>query len=306
MDIGDYLLQPLHQFAKGSSAQNTVAPELSGTMRRCESCHSIDATHEWLPYKDRHMETVSCESCHVPTLYAPAAEQVDWTVLTAAGEPRLGLRGVDGSLEDVTTLIEGYSPILLPRTRVDGDPTLAPHNLVSSWFWVYGDPARPVRLEDLRRVYLDGDGYRADVVAQLDDNGDGILQDDELALTADADVAFVATALAALGLENPRIQAEVQPYSVSHNVTHGDWATKERQACHGEDSRLAASSNWRATSRAASCPALSATPTPPPDDFIVTDDGQLMVRPATSDAGLYVLGHDRGRGWTGSARSSSC
>ncbi|MEZ4610352.1 MAG: hypothetical protein R2838_08940 [Caldilineaceae bacterium] len=35
---------------------------------------------------------------------------MDWTVLTAAGEPRLGLRGVDGSLEDVTTLIEGYSP----------------------------------------------------------------------------------------------------------------------------------------------------------------------------------------------------
>ncbi|MEZ4610353.1 MAG: hypothetical protein R2838_08945 [Caldilineaceae bacterium] len=77
MDIGDYLLQPLHQFAKGSSAQNTVAPELSGTMRRRESCHSIDATHEWLPYKDRHMETVSCESCHVPTLYASRPSR--WT-----------------------------------------------------------------------------------------------------------------------------------------------------------------------------------------------------------------------------------
>ena len=294
MDIGDYLLQPLHQFAKGSSAQNTVAPELSGTMRRCESCHSIDATHDWLPYKDRHMETVSCESCHVPTLYAPAAEQVDWTVLTAAGEPRLSLRGVDGDLAAVTTLIEGYSPILLPRTRVDGDPTLAPHNLVSSWFWVYGEPARPVRLADLRRVYLDGDSYRAEIVAQLDDNADGSLQDEELALTADADVAFIAGELTALGLEAPRIQAEVQPYSVSHNVTHGDWATKDCQACHGEDSRLAAPFQLASYIPGGILPSfVSDANTAAPEDFIVTDDGQLMVRPATNDAGLYVLGHDR-------------
>ena len=39
VEIGEYLVQPLHQFARGNSAQSTVAPNLKNTMRRCDSCH---------------------------------------------------------------------------------------------------------------------------------------------------------------------------------------------------------------------------------------------------------------------------
>ena len=42
-------------------------------MRRCESCHDAQKTHaDWLPYTDRHMEEVACETCHIPQMYAPA------------------------------------------------------------------------------------------------------------------------------------------------------------------------------------------------------------------------------------------
>jgi hypothetical protein len=83
IDHGEYLYRPLHEFAKGQSAQGTVASELDNTLRRCESCHSIENTHNWLPYKERHMGAVSCESCHIPEMYAPSRQYLDWTVIKA-------------------------------------------------------------------------------------------------------------------------------------------------------------------------------------------------------------------------------
>ena len=298
MDIGDYLQQPLHQFAKGQSAQSTVAPELSGSMRRCESCHSIEVTHEWLPYKDRHMEAISCESCHVPMLYAPAKQQVDWTVVKTDGEPRTECRGTavdeQAAIHGISTLIQGFAPTLLPRTRVDGDPNLAPHNLIASWFWIYGDPARPVRQQDLEQVYLGENGYHAEVVALMDTNGDGLLEETELALDTEAKVAFIAQRLIDLGLENPRISGEIQPYTVSHNVTHGDWATKECESCHAEESRITAPFQVASYLPGGVLPSFVKDANTIIDgDLYTTDDGRLMYRAATIRDGLYVLGHDR-------------
>ncbi len=84
--MGEYLQNPDHNFARGQSAQYTVAPEIKGTMRRCESCHDAPKTHaDWLPYAERHMEVVACETCHIPQLYAPAIQSYDWTTLKAGG-----------------------------------------------------------------------------------------------------------------------------------------------------------------------------------------------------------------------------
>jgi hypothetical protein len=46
------------------------------------------------------MAAVACEACHVPALYAPALESIDWTVLTASGEPVRSYRGLDGTTLD--------------------------------------------------------------------------------------------------------------------------------------------------------------------------------------------------------------
>ena len=98
----------------------------------------------------------------------------------------------------------------------------------------------------------------------------------------------------ALGLENPRISGEVQPYGIRHGVAGGEWATKECQACHADESML------RAPMLLASYTPGSATPTfigggDVLGGEIQAIDGALYYAPANEQAPmqLYLFGHDR-------------
>jgi thiosulfate reductase cytochrome b subunit len=293
VDISEYLYRPLHQFAKGSSAQGGLAPELDDTLRRCESCHSIELTHDWLPYKEAHTQAMACETCHVPELYAPAVEYVDWTVLTADGEPVTAYRGVESNVIDATTLITPYTPIILPRENADGTTTMAPFNLISAWYWVYGDPARPVPERDLRAAFFEGEAYYPDILAAFDGDGDGALSAVELSITTDAQKTAVAGRLAALGLDNPRIEGEVQPFSINHNVAQGEWVTRACNDCHGEASRLAAPLSLSDRTPGGVQPALyEGGPVSWPGTIAAGEDGALRFQPDTGEAGLYILGHN--------------
>ena len=133
IELGEYLKSPLHQFARGQSAQDGVAPETQDSMRGCESCHDAQSTHDWLPYSARHMQAVSCETCHAPQMYATAVQQTDWTVLQPGGEPLTSCRGVaDGNSggSAVNTLVTGYQPALLPRAATQ---TAQPASRLSTW-----------------------------------------------------------------------------------------------------------------------------------------------------------------------------
>ena len=300
IDLGEYLYRPLHQFAKGQSAQGTVAPELDNTLRRCESCHSIEKTHDWLPYKDRHTAVLSCETCHVPYMYSPARQSEDWTVLQADGSPQATCRGVEQEGRTFSNaLITGFVPVLLPRINPDGANTLAPHNLITSWYWVYGDPARPVPLRDLEAVWLDGDGgYQPEILAQFDANNDGALDDSELVIDNEIKETFIATRLEARGLKNARIKGEVQPYSINHNVAHGDWATKNCGDCHGEDSLITQPMLLSGQIPGGVMPTFFANDTTVMNGQLLADeDGQLYYQPQTEGddeqvASLYILGHN--------------
>ncbi|MFO7540511.1 MAG: cytochrome b/b6 domain-containing protein [Chloroflexota bacterium] len=295
----EYLQRPLHQFAKGQSAQSLIAPELDNSLRRCESCHSVAhsvaTSHEWLPYKERHTNALSCESCHVPRLHAPALQYVDWTILQPDGEPVVAYRGLDDDL------VTGYEPVLLPRpeTAVRSaaePPTLAPFNLVTTWYWVYGDPPQPVPLAELTAVWLDGADYAAEVLALFDEDGNGRLDPHERQIDGEAKAQLIAQRLATLGLENPRIVGEILPFSINHTVTHGDWATKACADCHRSDSRLT-----RAFPLADRLPggvtpdllgSLDLTGFQNLSGLVEFQNNQLTFQPQTRPAGLYILGHD--------------
>lgn len=293
IDLSEYLHRPLHQFAKGQSAQGTIAPELDNTLRRCESCHNVEATHNWLPYKERHTTAVSCESCHVPKLYAPALSTIDWTVLQADGQPVMAYRGIEGSDINATTLVAGYAPVLLPRTNADGSQSLAPFNLITSWYWIYGQPARPVPLTALQAAYLDGDAYHAAVLDVFDADGSGALDESELVIDDEAKETAVADRLAAQGLDNPRIAGDVQPYSINHNVTTDEFVTKDCRACHGEDSRTAQPLALSNRTPGGVLPTLGDSGSVTFNGEIVSgDDGTLTFRPQPEAAGLYVLGYN--------------
>jgi hypothetical protein len=298
IDHDEYLYRPLHQFAKGQSAQGTVAPELDNTLRRCESCHSIDLTHSWLPYKERHMDAVSCESCHIPEMYAPSRSYMDWTVVNLDGSAQTGCRGVTEEGDTIgSVLIYSYKPTLLPRQNDDGSTTLAPHNLITTWFWVYDDAVsneeRPVPLRDLQAVWLADDSYHPDILNLFDIDGDGQLNDSELVIDSDEKQSLIAARLASRGLKNPRITGEIQPYSINHDVAGGEWATRECSTCHGSASLIA-----EPTLLAGRIPG-GILPSFVGDSAVIdagslfsTESGELYYQIETGEANLYILGHD--------------
>ena len=292
LEIGEYLEKPLHQFARGDSAQSTVAGELKDTMRRCDSCHSVDSTHAWLPYKDRHFDALSCESCHIPQMYSSANMVQDWTVISLEGGAITQCRGVEGDSENVGSLISGYEPVLLPSLNRAGETSLAPHNLISSWFWVYGDPPRPVRQTDLAAAYFENGDYHPGIIRRFDANSDGLLEKSELAIDTSAKEQFVRDRLNHLGLGNPRIVGEVQPYSINHDVTTGEWALRECSACHGEGSRITQPIQLSAYSPAGVIPQFVADSNIAFSGEFINDDGAIYYQPKTNSEDLYILGHD--------------
>jgi len=306
LDYDYYLVQPEHNFARGEMAQTLVAPAYAESMRRCESCHDAQSTHDWLPYTSLHLSALLCESCHIPQLYAPTLAQVDWTAIHPDGSSLVTYRGVEGDVNDVTSMITGYEPVLLPRTRADGESQLAPFNLISAYYWAYGDPQRPVRLEDLRRVYLTEDGagaaYRPQILAVFDGDSNGQLDEMELRLDSDAKVALVQGELAALGLANPQIQGEVQSYPISHDVTNGGFATGECKSCHFEDSRMNRPFQVAAYLPGGVSPQFADLPgVTPPGELALDEDGTVSYIPSTAALGLYLPGHNRVEwvGWVG-------
>jgi thiosulfate reductase cytochrome b subunit len=295
LEIGEYLLKPNHNFARGQSAQYTLAPELKGTMRRCESCHNAAETHAWLPYVDRHLEELACESCHIPKLYAPAVQSYDWTVLQADGQPVRVCRGVEGDSATLSDLVTGFTPVLMPRENIDGDVTLAPYNLVTAWYWVYNSStgARPVRIADLQAAFFEEGSYAPEILHALDTDGNGGLSTAELSLDTAEKIAVVASRLTALGLQNPKIVAEVQPYSVNHNIAGADWAIKDCQACHSADSLVTRPIQLGSSTADGVQPEFVKDANTVASGNLYTQDGRLYYRPATRNQKLYVFGHDR-------------
>ena len=240
MSSANYLERPLHQFAKGKSTMGLAAADTENSLRRCESCHDASNVHEWLPYKARHFKSLACESCHIPKLFGPGLQMVDWTMLDTQAQPLKKYRNVDGDPVDSSSLIEGFTPLILPRANADGEFRLAPFNVVTSWFWLAGNPALPVSREKLEQAIFVRGHYHPDLVAALDSDGDGQLAGTELQLDNDAAVNAVKARLQSTGLTDLQIQGHITPYSISHNVVNGQRATRECTACHGNDSILEA------------------------------------------------------------------
>jgi thiosulfate reductase cytochrome b subunit len=299
LEIGEYLQRPDHNFARGQSAQYTLAPELKDTMRRCETCHDASLHADWLPYVERHMQELACESCHIPQLFAPAIQSYDWTVLLPDGEPSTTCRGIetssgsaDGSVSDLVT---GFQPVLLPRRNIDGELLLAPYNLVTSWYWVYQSPdgPRPVPLADLEAAWLSGQGYTAEVIELFDGDGDREISNLELRLDSPEKVALITGRLQALGLQDPQIQGDIQPYSISHNVAAGETAVKDCQACHADESRLAAAILLSENLPGGVTPDFVQDANVETSNGLSVEDGRLFYRPIPADHELYVFGHNR-------------
>ena len=235
----DYLTRPLHQFAKGKSIHGLAATASENSLRRCESCHDATQVHGWLPYKERHFASLACETCHIPELFGPTLQTVDWTMLNGSMQPLTQYRNTDGEATEIDSLIYGFRPLLLPRTNGGGTQQLAPFNLITSWFWTSGNPVSPVTREALQAALFEDGRYHPDILRELDADGDGHLIGEELRLTSADKLDVVRRRLEANGLPLVKLASEITPFTINHNIVNGKWATRQCGECHVADSVLA-------------------------------------------------------------------
>jgi thiosulfate reductase cytochrome b subunit len=293
----DYLERPLHQLAKGSSAHGLESAQSANSMRRCESCHQAEKVHGWLPYRERHFASLACEACHVPKLYGPALQAIDWTLVDRDGQPLLQYRDVQGDPTTADSLINGFRPLILPRENVGGKRKLAPFNLVSSWYWTAGEDARRVSGEQLAAaLYLNG-RLHPDIAQALDRDGSGEASGSGLRINSAGQAQAVRQHLQATGLANVQMSSEILPFPISHNVVNGEWATRQCSSCHGGDSVLAAvfplsdylPGGMLPAAADSHSPVLSGTISPAPEGgahFVMDNSG----------SGYYIIGLD-GLAW---------
>jgi thiosulfate reductase cytochrome b subunit len=232
-------------------------------------------------------------------MYAPAIQAYDWTVLTIAGTAATSCRGVENNGGAVTDLVNGFQPVLMMRKNIDGNKLIAPYNLVTTWFWIYDDTkgnTRPVRLMDLKAVYFVNGKYAPEVMAAFDYDGDSILSDAELRIDNSAKQALIAARLAALGLGNPRIAGEVQPYSINHDVAGAGYATSDCRTCHTSDSRLSQSMRLADYVPGGVMPEFVNDTNVAASGTIRQSDLGLVYQPEPRSDNLYIFGHSR-YGW---------
>jgi thiosulfate reductase cytochrome b subunit len=157
---------------------------------------------------------------------------------------------------------------------------------------VYGDPPRPVPSYDLQNAYFENGDYHPGIILRFDQNDDGLLTKEEMVITTKAQEEFVRDRLTLLGLSNPRISAEIQPYSINHDVASADWALDDCTACHGEKSRVTQPIMLASAAPGAVLPSfVSGTERTLTGDISVNQDGSVYYYPGPATQNLYIFGH---------------
>ncbi len=292
----DYLNRPLHQFAKGNSSHG-LASESNNSLRRCESCHNAENVHQWLPHKNRHFAALACESCHIPELYGPTLQSIDWSMLDLEGQPLKEYRNSGDDYSKSSNILNPFKPVLLPRTNVGGSKKLAPFNLVTSWYWTTGDPEQPLSRKQLKKALFkphnDQFTYLPKLINVFDSNGDKALSGEELRLDSDEKIALVKSVLEDSGIENLSLNSEVSAYAISHNVVNGKWAIKKCNHCHQEESHVDGVITLASYNPGGNDPTLRPHQGMEFSGSIVnSEDGKLSFQADASQSGFYIIGRD--------------
>ncbi|MBN1653544.1 MAG: cytochrome b/b6 domain-containing protein [Deltaproteobacteria bacterium] len=222
--IAEYLTRPDHRLPKSD----------------CRACHEPIAVHDFLPFKARHLRTLSCQACHIPELRGPAYQMIDETVVLPDGGPGREFRALRQESDQplAAAYINGFRPLLAPTRGADGLERFAPYNLVTRWAWVSASNKRRVPSELVKKAFFERTGYAPAVVKLLDIDRDGKLERDELSLDTPDKVAGITERLISLGVIDPRIEGVVETIAVAHGVMEKEEVQRDCDACHGEHSRL--------------------------------------------------------------------
>ena len=291
LEIGEYLEMPSHEFARGASTENILGDDVADDLRGCDSCHDSSATHDWLPYADKHMDSINCQACHIPQIYSAAIQSIDNTVVQNDGHTNLTCRGVEGDSGKITDLVTGYSPAILLRENSNGEMKFSPYNLITTWSWQDGD--NPISEEDLIAIF-NLETY--ELVELFDENADGKISNSEMILDTDEKEQFIANRLKNIGYVNPEIIGKTEAYAINHNASNGDWAIQECDVCHSEDSKLTMAFEISDKGPRGQLPEFISDNSVITDgEFSIEEDGSIFFKPAPEEQGNYIFGHNKVR-----------
>ena len=306
LSIGEYLKRPDHRLAPGGPTAQPPEPThaAASEMRRCGGCHDAPNNHGFLPRPARHLAALECQSCHIPKLYAPARQEIDWTVPLAPERPRITYRGLAQGGSNGEPMLSGYEPLLLLRKSPSGDTKLAPFNAITTWFWVSDtkDGTHRGNGDMLKRALFEGDRYQPDIIRALDGNGDGAVTPDELVLDSQQKVAAIAARLRAAGAENPRIEGKIELVPVNHGVGPSRTATRSCESCHDPRSRITAPFLLSSSAPfGANLQALARSDASLAGALRRDSGGRLTFELATGRKSVYLFGRSSSRAvdWTG-------
>jgi len=278
--IAQYLKRPDHRLPKSD----------------CRSCHEPLAVHDFLPFKARHLRTLSCTACHITVLRGPAYQMVDESVLLPSGQPKVEFRGLHKQPDHAMSAayINGFRPLLALTRGADGLDRFAPYNLVTRWVWISATTKRRVPNDLLQKAFFQGDAFRPSVLKLLDLNHNNKLEPSELRLDTPKKVRVIADQLAALGVKAPRIEGIVEPIAVAHGVLEKEAVQSDCDACHGERSRLVEAfslSSYKPDGAVVRW--KNRLPVTLEGRFTSLSDSTLAYLPAQSPLGFHVFGLTR-------------
>lgn len=289
---GEILKRPDH-FLKASS---------------CTCCHDPFAIHPRLPYKKRHMEALSCLACHVPRMYGPAVQSVDYTVLTPKGTGRIIYRGAGEPHDPSDTLntmyLKGYRPFLFAHIQRSWNNVeerkIAPFNLVTRWHWTSGKTGETVSAGILNKVFF-GDSaaglYAKEILEVFDSNKNKRLEDDELKLDTPEKVERIKALLQANGIGQPRIEGVIDAYKINHGALTARRMKLDCSDCHAPESRFGTGIVLSSAAPGGELPRFNSSTLPIIDGKVeYGPGGRVLLTRGSSMPGYYVMGH-HSSGW---------
>ncbi|MBC7353074.1 MAG: hypothetical protein H5U08_12000 [Thermogutta sp.] len=296
LSFAEYLERPSHQFAKGDTAQGKIAPEFTGTMRTCRDCHDATAAHEWLPFRAVHLARLECETCHIPAVYAPALEAIDWSA-PADGQPFLQWRGVTWSSSTTVPVITGFRPVILPRKAMDGEIRLGPYNLVRASYWVEaGASPRPVSLRDLEAI-LSRPAHNPE--SKSGESSPVFSTSYRRRLPPRYSTTELATQLKNVGVTSPEHVVEIWPFGIHHGVAPARLAIRQCETCHSSRSLLGQAfslGNVQDDDNSRGARIVPGSGIPEAYRLEISwssDNPALILTPNPEKAGFYILGKSR-------------
>jgi thiosulfate reductase cytochrome b subunit/mono/diheme cytochrome c family protein len=283
-----------------STAEILKRPNHKLKFADCTCCHDPMVVHKDFPYKKRHMEALSCNSCHVPEIFGPALQAVDNTVITEDGEPKRQYRGLDEKLSHgdnlSTAYFYGYKPFLLPHKATNKMDRISPFNLISHWKWISAKTGKSVSKKQLKNVFLEGSGYAADISKAFDKNKNGRVENGELQLDTPEKIKLVKEKLRAQGIEEPVISGSLQAYKVNHGVVNYKRMERDCNRCHSSNATFGQEILLSANAPGGIIPEYKPTDNDSPilnGNIEVKDDGTVVLTRTTNVDSHYVFGHGR-------------